>query len=453
MEERTFAAVDLGASGGRVVAGTVDDEGVRLRAVHRFPNRAVRRAGHLRWDIHRLYQEIIRGLHSVPEAESIGLDTWGVDYGLLDSDGRLVADPVSHRDNRTSAVIDQVHARIDPAELYRINGLQHLPFNTIYQLAADQRGPDWALARRAVLLPDLVAYWLTGQLRSEATVASTTGLLDVNTRDWSDDLFHRLDLEPGLLPPVESPGCVRGRSHAGIPVVTVAAHDTASAVVAVPATTDRFAFVSCGTWSLVGLELPHPILSEAARESGFTNEMGTDGRTRFLRNVGGLWLIQECLRTWGRDDLPALLSEATVLPSGGPQIDVDDPTFVPPGDMPGRVAQAAGVRLGSLSQAETVRCIVESLAAGFARTIQRGSALAHRPVEIIHLVGGGAHNQLLCQLTADAVGAPVIAGPVEATALGNVLVQARTAGALPQTLEELRARTANAVDLRRYDPS
>ena len=442
-----FAAVDIGASGGRVMAGTVEDGLLRIDAVHRFPNGVVERDRHLRWDLDALYGEVLRGLEKVPGAVSIGIDTWAVDYGLLDGDGRLLADPIAYRDGRTDAVIDQVHATVDPAELFAVNGIQFLPFNTLYQLAAE---PLLDEAAHVVLLPDLLAYWLTGTLCTEVTNASTTGLLDVRTKQWSTELLARLSIRASLLPPLEAPGAVRGTSPDGVPVVTVGSHDTASAVVGVPATTDRFAYIASGTWSLVGLELPGPVLTEDARLANFTNELGVDGRTRFLRNVGGLWLLQECMREWHRGDLDELLLAAAVLPVGGPTVDVDDDAFIPPGGMQARIVARAG---RPLDQPATVRCILDSLAAAYARTVEQAAALAVTTVEVLHVVGGGSQNQLLCQLTADATGLPVVAGPVEATAIGNIAVQARTHGVLPGSLEAIRARIAATTRLRRYEPA
>jgi rhamnulokinase len=446
-----FAAVDVGASGGRVMVGLVDEGQVVLEEAHRFPNGVVERAGHLRWDAERLLGEVERGLEECGGVESIGIDTWGVDYGLLDDDGVLVADPIAYRDSRTEDVLDDVHALVAPEELYAITGVQHLPFNTIYQLVAEQRGPVWGRAAQAVLLPDLIAAHLTGgRPWSELTNASTTALLDAGTGDWSKTLLDRLSIPFDLLPPVEPPGSFRGATARGVPVVSVGSHDTASAVVAVPAVTDRFAYVVSGTWSLVGLELDAPVLGDGARRANFTNERGVDGRVRFLRNVGGLWLLQECLRWWGRDDLDALLVAAAGVPTGGPVIDADDPAFIPPGGMPDRIVAAAGG--GVRTEAEVVRCVLDSLAAGHARTLRTAMELSARAVDVVHLVGGGSQNALLCQLTADACGLPVVAGPVEATALGNVVVQARAAGALPSSLEEVRAGIAASAALRRYEP-
>ena len=437
------------------MAGRIEDGRIDLEVVHRFPNGVVEVDGHLRWDVARLVTEVQAGLDRLvavhPEVESIGIDTWGVDYGLLDGNGELLAPPIAYRDDRTAAVIDEVHARVTPEDLFAINGLQFLPFTTLFQLVAEQRGPQWDQATQLALIPDLIAHELTGELRTEATNASTTGLLDICTGDWSTDLLDRLGVPPSLLPAIEAPGAVRGTGPHGLPVVTVGSHDTASAVVGVPATAEHLAYVASGTWSLAGVELPAPVLTPEARAANFTNEGGVDGRTRFLRNVGGLWLLQESMRAWGTDDVLGLVAEAAELPDGGPVIDVDDPAFVSPGDMPRRIADAAGRR--DLTPVATARCIIDSLATAYARTVQEAAALADSTVEVIHVVGGGSANDLLCRRTAALAGVPVVAGPVEATALGNVVVQARAAGALSGSLGDLRAVIAASVELRRFDPT
>jgi rhamnulokinase len=468
-----FGAIDIGASSGRVVAGRWVDGRVQLEVVHRFPNGAAETDGHLRWNLTGLYAEVLVGLARLaeryPQVVSLGIDTWAVDYGLLGANGTLLDEPVAYRDGRTDAVIDDVHTRVDPARLYRINGLQFLPFNTLYQLAAEQRGPLWGKARQAVLLPDLLAYWLTGELRTEITNASTTGLLDARTRSWSAELFEALEIPADLFPPLVEPGqvvgvlqpdvTVRTGLAASTTVVAVGSHDTASAVVGVPAAGGAFAYVSSGTWSLVGVELDQPVLDEDSRQANFTNEGGVDARVRYLRNVGGLWLLQESLRTWrdaGRPaDQDALLAEATSLEPGGPVIDVDAPEFLPPGDMPARIraaCEAAGQR-GPETPGEVVRCILDSLAHAYARTVAEAGRLSGHPAEVVHVVGGGCQNELLCQLTADLSGLPVLAGPVEATALGNVAVQARTAGRLSGTLEDVRSALGQGLSLQRFQPA
>ena len=432
------------------MAGTVTPERVSIDAAHRFPNGVVEMDGHLRWDLDELQRQIQQGLDRIPAAEAIGIDAWGVDYGLLDETGALLAQPIAYRDERTLKLIDDVHRLITPAEMFATNGLQFLPFNTIYQLAAEQLGPWWVRTAHLALIPDLIAYRLTGILRTEITNASTTGLLDARTQEWSDELLTRLAIPVHVLPRLQSPGELRGTTATGTPVTTVGSHDTASAVVAVPATGKAFAYIACGTWSLLGVELASPVLTEAARAANFTNELGVDGRTLFLRNVGGLWLLQECLRTWGREDLGALLHAAALLPNG-PRIEVDDPELIPPGGMPARIASAAG--RAALTPAEIVRCILSSLADAYARTLHQANMLSGTNVDVVHIVGGGSLNDLLCQLTAEATGLPVVAGPVEATAIGNILVQARAHGAAPASLEELRALVARSVRLRVFEPS
>ena len=469
---RVFAAIDIGASGGRVMAGIVSSIGIELQPIHRFPNSATARDGHLRWDIERLFDEVLIGLERLasehPDVESIGVDTWAVDYALLDDEQQLIAQPIAYRDDRTTTVIDEVHRRISPDELYRINGLQFLPFNTMYQLAADQRGELWDRAAHIVLLPDLIAFWLTGALGAEYTNASTTGLVDARTRDWSLDLLERLGIAPSLLSPVQQPGTARGVLHntmcrrlgmrADVEVITVGSHDTASAVAGLPSRSDRFAYVSSGTWSLVGLELAVPILTADARAANFTNEGGVDDRVRFLRNVGGLWLLQESVRTWAEKgnalDLGDLLAAAASLPDGGPTFDVDEAAFIPPGDMPSRindVMRARGKRPPA-TPIETTRCIIDSLAAGYASTLRRASQLAQKDIDTLHIVGGGSQNELLCQQTANRTGLPVVAGPVEATAIGNIAVQARTKGALPASCDDVRRLIATDPTLREYQP-
>ncbi|WP_105031893.1 rhamnulokinase [Arthrobacter ruber] len=468
-----FAAVDIGASSGRVILGRLTDAGPELTTVHRFPNGVQFLGGALRWDVEALFAGVLAGLRLAGEAAartgetiaSIGIDTWAVDYGLVDDAGTLRHLPFSYRDGRTEAVIDDVHRAVPRERLYARTGLQFLPFNTVYQLAAE-RSLDGV---QALLIPDLLAYRLTGERRTEATNASTTGLLDAATGTWAVDLFGPLGLSPELFPPLVEPGAVVGRLLPGIAratglaeataVVAVGSHDTASAVAAVPATSASFAYISSGTWSLVGVELDAPILTEESRAANFTNERGVDGTIRYLRNTGGLWLLQECLRQWSIEgpepDLAALLAAAAALPAGGPTINPDDPSFIPPDSMPARIVSAVartGLAL-STERAAIVRCILDSLAHGYARTIADAERLTGTTAEVIHIVGGGSQNALLCQLTADAAGRRVLAGPVEATALGNILIQARWGGRLDGGLRELRQLVVAGVTPVPYEPS
>jgi rhamnulokinase len=364
--------------------------------------------------------------------------------------------------------MDKVLADIPAAELYAITGLQMLPFNTLYQLVAAGRTAQLSAARRLLMIPDLLAYWLTGTERSEITNASTTQLLDVTGRRWSTGLITRTGLDPALFATLCEPGERIGDLRPStldvtgltgpVPVTAVGSHDTASAVAGVPADGERFAYISSGTWSLVGVELDHPVLTDDSRRANFTNELGVDGTVRYLRNVMGLWLLQESLRTWqgtGRAvDLATLLREAAAAPPFAAVVDPDDPVFLPPGDMPARIAGACE-RLGQpppTGPARVARCILDSLALAYRRTVVQAQRLSGRHVDVVHIVGGGARNELLCQLTADACGLPVIAGPVEATALGNALIQARALGAVGGSLADLRGLLRETQPLRRYQP-
>jgi rhamnulokinase len=458
-----FAAVDLGASSGRVMLGRVGPDHLELTEVHRFRNGGVRLPDGLYWDVLGLYTDVLTGLRAAARQDrlaGLAIDSWAVDYGLLDGHGVLVGNPRHYRDPRTGAVLDDVHRKIDPARLYGVTGLQFLPFNTLYQLAAEPELAD----RRALLVPDLLGYWLTGRQVAEETNASTTGLLDARTGGWSAPLVEALGLPSGLLPDVIAAGEVLAPLTAevgaeigvdyALRVTTVGSHDTASAVVGVPADDPRFGYISCGTWGLVGVELDAPVLTEDSRKANFTNERGVDGTIRYLRNVMGLWLLSESMRTWnlrGRGvELGDVLLAAAALPAGGPRVDPNDPVFLPPGDMPERIIAATGLR--DPEPEVVVRCILDSLAVAFAEAVADAERLSGRPVEVVHLVGGGSQNALLCQLTADAAGRPVVAGPVEATALGNVLVQARTYGVLSGDLAALRTRVRAASRLHRYEP-
>ncbi|WP_433300301.1 rhamnulokinase [Actinoplanes sp. CA-030573] len=446
---RAFAAVDLGASSGRVMVGRVGESGVELTEVHRFANEPVRAGGTLHWDILSLYRGVLDGLRAAGPVDSIGIDSWAVDYGLLDASGALLGNPVHYRDGRTEGVTERVARRVGDERLYAVTGLQKLPFNTIYQLVSSLGTPQYEAAQQMLLIPDLLAYWLTGELGAEYTNASTTELLDVRTRNWSLPLISDVGLRPSLFPPIRQPGSVIGEFE-GTPVVAVGSHDTASAVVGVPAA-GNFAYISCGTWSLVGLELDEPVLSAASRAANFTNEGGVDGTIRYLRNVMGLWPLQEAMREWESPDISGLLIAASREPALRYVVDLDDAVFLPPGDMSGRMVRAAGLPTDA-TPAVITRCIVDSLALAHRRAVEKAQELAGRSVDAVHIVGGGARNALLCQLTADACGLPVLAGPVEATALGNVLVQARAAGVIEGDLAALRAVLRQTQQIVRYEP-
>ena len=467
----SVVAVDLGASSGRVIVGCVGPAALELRAVARFANEPVRTPDGLHWDVLGLYRHALDGLRTAIAQErnvaSVAVDSWAVDYALL-KQGRMVGNPYHYRDERSLLGVDKVHALVDPADLYETNGLQHLSFNTLFQLVADQSNGLLDGADRMLLIPDLLNYWLTGKEATERTNASTTGLLNARTGEWDDALIAELGLPRALFADLIDAGETLGTLHTGVAddlnapsglhVTTVGSHDTASAVVGVPMVSDDAAYISCGTWGLVGVELDSPVLTAAGRAANFTNEGGVDGRIRFLTNVMGLWLLSESLRTWKRDgfadDLAELLSQAALVDEPVAVFDVQDERFMPPGDIPARIEQFChenGITPPT-SRPEYVRSIVESLAAAFARAIEQAQNLSGKTIRVVHLVGGGSLNGLLCQVTADRMGLPVLAGPVEATALGNVLIQARTVGALTGDLESLRALISHTHTPRRFEP-
>lgn len=483
-----YVAIDLGATSGRVMLGVLDGGRVELVECGRFANGPVDSGDGLRWEIESLWAGILDGLRAAGtlaartgvEIRGIGVDSWAIDHGLLGPDGALVADPWCYRDARTEGVADRVYQRIPFAEHYAVNGLQHLPFTTEFQLvAAADGGPgaaEWARASRLLLVPDLITYRLTGRRVAEVTNASTTGLLDARSRTWASGLLDRLAAAyPGLadlggrLPELVEPGTPVGpltdavRSMTGlgaVPVFAVASHDTASAVVGTPLPEDgAAAYISSGTWSLVGVEVPGPVLTDASRAANFTNELGVDGTVRYLRNVMGLWILDECVREWSADardageppvDLDVLLAEAAAEPGGRCLLAVDGDEFLAPGGMPARV-RAAVRRSGAEvpdTRAALARVVLDSLADAYARVVRQAGELAGTEIRAVHVVGGGSRNELLNRLTAEATGLPVIAGPVEATALGNVLVQARASGAGPRTLAGLRAVVRDSAELR-----
>ena len=453
---KRVAAVDLGASSGRVMLGEVGPNVLRLRELNRFWNGPVRVNGRLYWDVLHLYRSVLEGLRGAGPLDGIGIDSWAVDYGLLDGDGRLLGNPVHYRDARTEDAVERAIALVPAEQLYATTGIAFQQFNTVFQLVAegDRR------AERALLVPDLIAFWLTGVAGTEITNASTTGLLDARTGGWADEIAEAMGIDATLFAPLRRPGELIGLVRAevgvarGVPVYAVGSHDTASAVVGVPADGDRFAYISSGTWSLVGIELDEPVLTDASRQANFTNERGVDETFRFLRNVMGLWLLQECQRELGIDDLHALLSDAAEVPARRSVIDATDPRFLAPGGMPSRIA-AACREVGQpepATAAEFARCVLDSLAVAYRDAIADAQALSGREVDVVHVVGGGSRNTLLCQLTADACGLPVVAGPTEATAIGNVLVQARGAGVISGSLAELRSLLKATQPLRTYEP-
>jgi rhamnulokinase len=460
---KSIVAVDLGASSARVLCGHVSNNELTFSELYRIDNEPVEVGGSLHWDVLRLYSAILTGLKTAAregiDVASVGIDSWAVDFGLLDADGVLLGNPVHYRDARGARGRDQVLTEIDAGTLYQTTGIQDMSFNTIFQLAAIRNTAQLDAAATLLMIPDLVAYWLTGEIGAESTNASTTQLFDLHKENWAYDVIDAVKLPRRLFPPLRQPGDRIGSLTVGlpgdVPVTAVGSHDTASAVAAVPAGNERFGYVSCGTWSLVGVELDRPIVSKAAQEANFTNERGIDGTIRFLRNVMGLWLMQESLHTWRERglefDLSELLQQAAREKPFTAVVDANADEFMAPGDMPARLADFCR-RTGQNppeTPAQLTRCIVDSLALGHRAAIRKAAELSGREIDVVHIVGGGSRNELLCQLTADACGLPVVAGPVEATAIGNVLVQARSLGAV----DDLRGLVARTQQVRRYEPA
>jgi rhamnulokinase len=468
----TVAAVDLGAESGRVLSVELADGGLRLSEWHRFPTPVQRdRSGTLRWGLGQLQRHIAEGLAALGEqttVASVGVDTWGIDFGLLDEDGRLLGDPVSHRDGRTAGMLAEADRRVGRVRLYQDTGSQLLEINSIYQLLAMRLAGDPALERARLLLmvPDLLHRAMSGAAACEYTDATTTGFYDVQRQAWAVELLEDLGVPHHFLGEVVAPGTVDGEllgSFASAPglggtlVVRPASHDTASAVVAVPFSDPRAAYISSGTWSLVGVETPGPVVTEASLAANLTNEGGYAGRIRLLRNVMGLWILQECRRRWARDgnhlDYKRIVAEAEAAERWRSIVDPDAPEFITPGDMPARLRDFC--RRTAQPEPDTVgrvaRCVFESLALRYRATFEDLTRVAGVGIPVVHVVGGGSRNALLCQLTADLAGIEVLAGPVEATALGNALVQLIALEEL-RDLDQARAIVQASTEVARYRP-
>lgn len=463
-------AVDVGASNGRALLGTLAGSRLEIEELRRFPNRMVESGGSLVWDFERLRDEVLAAVAGAVgpgrRPVSVGVDTWGVDYVLFDAQDRPMAPVFAYRDGRTGAAMERFLSRVmDRRELYALTGIQFLQFNTLYQLAAEIWSGAGRLdrAERLLLMPDALGRALGARPAAEYTIASTTQMLDARRRSWSEEVLGRLRLRRSLLPEIVEPGARLGRhrtpSGAELEVAAVAGHDTGSAVAAVPAEPGApWAYVSSGTWSLVGVEAPAPVLSEAARRAGLTNEGGAAGTIRLLKNVMGLWLIQECQRRWQRDgqaaDIEEVCRAAAAAPAGGPLVDPDDGRFFAPADMPAEIGEFCR-RTGQRPPegvGATARCVFESLALKTRAVLELIAEVTGAAPQVLHVVGGGARNALLCRMTAEACALPVVAGPAEATATGNLLVQAMAAGRLA-SLAELREVVRGSFRLERYEPS
>ena len=474
---QTLLAVDLGAESGRLIAGAFDGSTLEVEVLHRFANRPVMTLNHLHWDVLDLHREILTGLRLAAQKRrnivSVGVDTWGVDFALLGRDGSLLGNPRHYRDSHTQNIMDSVFQTIPRQELYQRTGIQFLRINSLFQLAAMRRDqtPQLDMAHKLLFMPDFFHYLLSGETANEYTDASTSQMLDPTTRAWNNDLLGRLGIPTGLTQPVVLPGTVLGKLLPGVrnetglgevAVTTPATHDTAAAVAAVPVDRDRcasgrWAYLSSGTWSLLGMELPTPRVDEAAFKANVTNEGGVNGTIRLLKNIMGLWLVQECRRTWeregrelGYDELVRLAAEAEPFHA---LVDPDCVDFILPPHMPkafagfcARTGQEAPEGPGPV-----VRCALESLAFKYRLVLETLERVSGTRAEVLHVVGGGGKNRLLCQFTADACGIPVVAGPVEATAIGNLLTQAMGIGAIG-SLAEAREVVRRSFEVETFEP-
>ena len=472
MKKKKLLAIDLGASSGRGIEGSFDGEKLTLSEIHRFSNDPVMAAGVFQWDILRIFHEIQQAIRqcvlSGEEFVSIGIDTWGVDFGLIGKDGSLLSNPVHYRDARTAGMQQAADAVFPKQRIYELTGTQFMDFNTLFQLLALQRKNPGLLeiADRMLFTPDLLNYFLTGQMRTEYTIASTSQLLDARARDWSVPLREAFGFSAELFAPIVQPGASLGSllpqiqqmtGQTDAKVVNVASHDTASSVVSVPATEKDFVFISSGTWSLMGSELDEPLINNASAQYEFTNEGGYGGKIRLLRNIMGLWLEQESRRQYKREGKDYSFNQLSEMAMAAKPlqslIDPDDPSFVAPGDMPRRICDFCEKTGQHVPQdpGEVVRCIFESLALRYRMTVERLDMLRQRPSRAIHIVGGGTKEAPLCQMAADACGIPVYAGPVEATAIGNLAVQAIAAGEL-SGLWQAREMIRRSFAVQTYEP-
>jgi rhamnulokinase len=469
----SFVAADLGAESGRVMVGRFDGQRLSLEEAHRFDSRPVRLPDGLHTDVLRIFAEIQHGLGAAAaqagDIASVGVDTWGVDFALVDGDGLLLGNPYHYRDAIGGSVMEAAFARVPRAEIFAATGIQLLEINTLFQLVRLKQRRSAALeaARHLLMIPDLFSFWLCGRIANEYTIATTSQCLDVARGRWATALLERLSLPSGIFGEIVAPGPVLGdllphvAEDAGLPakrpVIAVGGHDTALAVAAVPASNEGFAYLSSGTWSLLGAEIPSPCIGEPSRAANFTNEGGVAGTVRLLKNLCGLWLVQECRRHWGRhgetESYDRLVEMAAAAPAFRSLVDVDDPAFAEPGDMAARIQAAC--RLSGQPVPETkgeiVRAALDSLALKYRYVLAQMEGILGRRLAPLHVVGGGARNKLLCQLAADATGRTVVAGPVEATAAGNVLMQAFALGHVG-SLAEAREVVRRSFDIATYEP-
>lgn len=462
-----YLAFDLGASSGRAILGRLSGGQMKMEELHRFETSVVKTEGHLSWDIDQLWQDLQvgvgRALEEAPNLRSLSVDSWGVDYVPLDKNMRPVRSPYSYRDARTKGQIDRALEKASRQKIYEATGIQFMEINTLCQLLADQVKEPETAQKTALYLPiaDYFNFRFSGRPVTEQSLASTTQLLDVRKGHWAEPLMASMGLDADLWPTVVPSGTRLGALKQGSSVEVVAgcSHDTACAVAAVPADPEtNWAYASCGTWSLLGLELDEPVLTPEARQANVTNEVGLGGSIRLLKNITGLWVLEECIRAWKAEgwagNYQELMQAAEKVSSEGAVLDLDEERFSRPGDMPNKIrryCQEQDLKVPN-SQGALVRCILRSLAKKHHTTLKKMEQLTGQSSEVLHIVGGGAKNHLLCQWTADACGCKVVAGPAEATALGNLLIQAHTMGDLPQGVS-IREIAQRSTDLKVYQPN
>lgn len=471
---KKYIAVDLGAESGRVMLGSVSSEKVALEEIHRFSNGPVKENGSLRWDFPKLLSEIKTGIgKATKEAGAqvwgIGIDSWGVDFGLLDADGELIENPYHYRDSQTNGITKKAFKLMSKRDIYENTGLQFLQFNSVYQLLAMRFKNSIALAKATnlVFIADLFSYFLCGKIFAEYSLASTSQFMDMRSGKWSKEVLDGLSLPSEIMPKIVRPGTIVGQLSAEIgtelrcgtvPVIAIGSHDTASAVAAVPASgNENWAYLSSGTWSLMGVEVPHAIIDDNTFKYEFTNEGGVENTIRLLKNIMGLWLAQECRRQWQREGTDLSYAEMTVMAENAEsfarRIDVDHSGFIAPGDMPKRIndyLKETGQK-PIKDKGQIIRTILENLALKYRTTMEAIEDVTGNKIDVLHIVGGGIQNELLCQFTANAIGRKVVTGPIEATASGNILMQAIATEQI-NSLNEARRIVRNSFELKEYKP-
>ncbi|MCL4249489.1 MAG: rhamnulokinase [Anaerolineae bacterium] len=459
MAGKHVVAVDLGGESGRVMRATFDGERLQIEEMHRFLNIPVQVGQTLYWDALRIWHEVTTGIKlASQDAASIGVDTWGVDFAFLDRDGNMLANPIHYRDRSSEGMMEWVFERVPRRELYDRTGIQFIAVNGLWRLAylARHHSPVLEIATTFLTIPDLFNYWLTGSKTCEFTHATTGGFFNAHARNWDLDVLSRLGIPTEMFPPVVQPGTRIG-AYEGIPVIVPATHDTGSAVAAVPTTTDRFAYLSSGTWSLLGLEVDAPIMGDVAYEANLTNEGGVYGTFRFLQNIAGMWLLQQCRGAWADEgqqyEYAEMMAMADTAEPFRSFIDPDADEFFQPGDMPALIREFCKRNRQPVpeSHAQVVRTVYESLAFKYRYNLERLLRVSGREVDRLHIIGGGSRNTLLCQMTANAIGRVVVAGPGEATALGNAIVQLISLGEL-QDLAQAREMLSRSDELITYEP-